>query len=173
MNISGSGTINPYQFQQQMEEHKQQMDDAFSAADIDGSSGVTIEEMTEVLSERGVEFDTDKLSHHFEKMDTNGDGEVSTEERQALLDSMKEQMAGMPPGGAMPPPSGGQETDDSGSLFESLLQSLSEDQEEGSDAQQDLTDLLEKLKSEGYTEDNVNQAIGYIQELIPTISTTA
>ncbi|TAA41714.1 EF-hand domain-containing protein [Corallincola spongiicola] len=183
MNISGTGTFSSIQMKSQMDEVKAQrdeikaqMDEAFATADTDNSNSVSVEEMSAALAAQGAEFNAEKLAQHFTEMDTDEDGQVSVAERDALLESMKDRMEGMPtgmPGETAGGPPGPRAAADTAPLFESLLQSLSEDQEQGSTEQLELNELIEKLQTEGYNQDNVDQAVNYIRELIPIVSTTA
>lgn len=161
MNISGFGGFNPAQMQQQMQ-------DKFNKADVDGSGGMSLEEMTNAAPEG---MNAAKMEKVFNKMDANGDGEVSQEEHSAMMQAMQERMQSIS-GGLSGYPTGNSDANQQ-SPFAMMLQALSEDQEEDSDAKQELDALMEKLQSEGKTSENMHEASRLIKDLVPNVNVTA
>lgn len=81
MNISNAfGTSSA--FQQNM---KVQID----KVDSDGNGGLSFDE---IMTNAPEGIDKNKLEKVFSKIDSNGDGEISSEERQAIKDKMQERM---------------------------------------------------------------------------------
>lgn len=155
MNISGYGAaFSPFQMQQQIQ-------DKFNNADQDGSGGITIEELQSAAPEG---IDTAKMESMFTQMDSNGDGEVTQEERNAMMQMMQDRMQSLN-GNMM---SGADSEDED--PFSILMEALSSDQEANSETKDSLNELMEKLNEEGRTEENMKDAAQLVQSLIPTIN---
>ena len=154
---AGYGGFNPAELQKNMQQQ-------FTAADVDESGSLSKSEATQSMSDKGMsESAIDKM---FSKMDSNGDGEVTAEEQDAMFEQMQERMASM-----QSMMGGGAGKTDSASLFESLLESLSADQEDSDD--DELDDLLEKLREDPNSEQVQKEAASAISQRIPMVDTVA
>lgn len=154
---AGYGGFNPAELQSSMQRK-------FKDADLDESGGISKSEASEAMSDKGIsEAAFDKM---FEKIDQNGDGEVTEEEQKAIFDQMKERMSSMQ--SMMSEPS----RTESASLFESLLNSLKGDQEDGS-SKEELDDLISKLQQDPQSEEVQKEAANVISARIPRIDTKA
>ena len=123
---------------QMMQQIRQQMQQKFQAADTDGVTGLSQEELSslsEQFKSEGKENTpfVDKLQENFEQFDSNSDGQLTKDEVQSGMEA-----AGMrPPGGHPPggPPPGmfeddmqggimSQATDEEESYIDKLLESI-------------------------------------------------
>ena len=135
---------------------------AFVDADADESGSISKTEATQAAQDSGLPDSA--LNKMFSQMDSDGDGEISAQEKSDAYERMQERMASMQ---GSPSISGQTE---SASLFESLLQSLSDDQEE---EDEELDDLIAKLKEDPQSDELNREAANVIDQRIPVIDTTA
>ncbi len=157
MSVIGSsfgGGFDPSQMMQQMK-------DRFKTADIDGSGSVSKAEFVKAGEESGLQ--TTKMDNMFSRMDSNGDGEVSQEEHQAMLDQIDQRITNLMGDG------------DSNSGFDavmSLMQTLQDNSGSESEKQQ-LEAALEKMRSEGNRDKNISESLSLINNIIPGVNTWA
>lgn len=174
MNVTGMGAMPPPPPQM-----RQQMDDAFSAADVDESGGVTLEELTTSLEEQGVAFDQQRLETHYAEMDADGNGEVTDTERQEHLDSMRERLegssiaGGVSVTGMLGGTANGFAGPPAGESMTNLLEEIAADQAEGSELKAGIEGLLAKIETEGFNGRNIDSAMGYVSGLVGSVNTTA
>lgn len=154
---AGSGGFNLADLQNSMQQK-------FKAADIDESGSVSKSEASEAMSDKGIsEAAFDKM---FEKMDQNGDGEITETEQKAIFEQMQERISSMQ--SMMSEPS----RTESASLFESLLNSLKDDQEDESGSD-NLDELIAKLQQDPQSEAVQKEVATVINNQIPMIDTMA
>jgi|GEM_PF-3121771 len=118
--------------------------------------------LTEALSSQGV--DEAKIDKIFGKMDTDGNGEVSYEEQQAMRESMKSRR------GEGNGPRFSEENADANSIksvMESLVNTDIDD-----DIKNQLNSALEKMESDGYSQKSISKSISLLNNLLPTVDVT-
>jgi len=155
MNISGGMSINPSQMAQSMQ-------DKFKVADVDESGAVSKEEFLAAAEE---DTNTKMLDKMFERLDSDGNGEISAAEQQAMAEQMAqraEKMAQMQQGG------GG-----SSDIFSSLLNSLSSDDEESNATDSYINQLKEQLASGEMSKQDMAKSMMEVNKKYPRINTTA
>lgn len=173
MTFSAIGGFNPAQIQQQMQ---QNMQNRFDVADSDQSGSLTFQEM---LDSAPQDANNDRLEKVFAKMDSNGDGEVTSQEQNAMFDNIKQRVAGAieerisqrMSGMTSSLTSAGSEQDKN--PIEAILAAMSEDQEQGSEQQQKLQSMMENLKSEQQNPQRMQQAALAIRSMVTPIQTSA
>jgi len=131
----------------------------FQAADVDESGALSKAEVTNALSAKGL--DTSRVEKMFERMDANGDGEISLQEHSDMLKAMEERMNKLISKGT----SGSGSFDTLISLLEALT-STSEDDDE----KDRLQKMLDKLQSEGLSESNLSEAVSILNSIIPPVN---
>lgn len=150
----GSG-FNPSQMMQGM-------CDKFQTADTDGNEAVSKQEFVHAMEEAG--FNTGKTEKMFDRMDSNSDGEVTTQEFDNMMSMMEQRMASLTGHG------GG--TQESFDAIETLLESL-QSESENDEEKQRWQDALGKMRTEGYNESTMSESLALINDAIPRIDATA
>ena len=112
---------------------KQGANDRFKAADIDGNEVVSKKEFSDFMEQRG--FDTNKTNKIFNRVDGNGDGQISQNEHQDMISFMEQRM------GLMTGEAGSKQGFD---VLKSLLESL-QNESHRDDKKQRLQDVLERV----------------------------
>ncbi|MFD2166766.1 EF-hand domain-containing protein [Thalassotalea euphylliae] len=158
MNVSGSMAIRP-----PMAPTQEQMQERFTNADVDGSGGLTIEEMAASAPEGA---DLSKLQEKFAKLDTDGNGEVTTAEHQAAMEKRMEKMEAM--SGQQ---SFGQFNSQSNTL-DSLLESLSDSDDLTEQQKAKVNSLLSQLEN-GPSKSVLDDTFSLLEEVIPSINVMA
>jgi len=154
MNISGTNNITAREWLQEQ----------FTAADSDGSDTLSLDEVA--ASETGSKIDATQLISNFNEADTNGDGQLTREEQQQHMDAVEQRMQQLSNGGIS------FLDQDSNQSIDSLFDALSA--EEGQeDNRQQLTDMANKLRSEGLTDQNLADSMDILNQAVPPISVTA
>lgn len=156
MNILGSSGFNPVQIQRQMQ-------DKFNTADTDDRGSLTLEELTNATPEG---TDISRMEKMFARVDSNGDGEVTQEERDSMVESMQERMKSLSRN-ATGLASANEESDP----FDTLMKALA-DTEEDSASKGKISLLRDRLQQEGRTKENMQEAAYLVQSLVPSISET-
>jgi Ca2+-binding EF-hand superfamily protein len=156
MNILGSSGFNPVQIQRQMQ-------DKFNTADTDDRGSLTLEELTNATPEG---TDISRMENMFARVDSNGDGEVTQEERDSMVESMQERMKSLSRN-ATGLASANEESDP----FDTLMKALA-DTEEDSASKGKISLLRDRLQQEGRTKENMQEAAYLVQSLVPSISET-
>jgi len=140
----------------------QSMQDRFKNADTDESGSVSKEEF---VSGAGEDRDSATIEKMFARLDSDGDGEITQVEQDAMLEQMSERADKM----AQIKAAGGSSDD----MFASLLESLSSDEEE----EENSNDLISQLKAQfdngELTEQDIAQSMMEINKQFPRINTTA
>ena len=157
MNISGNMPMKPMPSQQQMQER-------FIQADSDESGGLTIEEMKAAAPEGK---DLSKLEQHFSRMDTNGDGEVTSAEQQQAMEDRMTKLESRAGGNG-----GYQSSLANDDMLTDLFNSIAENNTLNAEQQTQLQTLLDKLAS-GDTDNIINESAAMLQDVIPSINLTA
>jgi len=141
----------------------QSMQDRFKNADTDESGSVSKEEF---ISGAGEDRDSATIEKMFARLDSDGDGEITQVEQDAMLEQMSERADKM----AQIKASGGGSDD----MFASLLESLSNDDEDEDDKATDLiSQLKEKFDNGQLSEQDIAQSMMEINKQFPRINTTA
>ncbi|MCW8957312.1 MAG: EF-hand domain-containing protein [Gammaproteobacteria bacterium] len=155
--ISGnfSSGFNPSQMMQGM-------CDRFQTADTDGNEAVSRQEFVHAMEETGL--NTSKTEKIFDRMDSNGDGEVTTQEYEDIMSVMEQRMSSLM--------SHGSGTQDSFDAIETLMESL-ESEADNDEEKQRWQDALGKMRSEGYNESTLSESLALINDAIPRIDATA
>ena len=142
----------------------QMVGDKFKAADTDGSETVSKQEFISALEETGL--DTSKMDMIFSRIDSNGDGQISSQEQQDMM-SMMEQRMGSLMGG-----SGGK----SGEGFNSvttLLETLQSESDSDVEKQR-LQDALDNMRTGGHSSESaMSESLSLINGMIPGINASA
>ena len=102
----------------------------------------------------------------FARVDSNGDGEVTQEERDSMVESMQERMKSLSRN-ATGLASANEESDP----FDTLMKALA-DTEEDSASKGKISLLRDRLQQEGRTKENMQEAAYLVQSLVPSISET-
>lgn len=145
--ISNGMGFDPSQFTQRSTER-------FKTADIDGNEQVSKDEFLQIASANGI--DSSRMENIFNKLDGNGDGSISQQEHQQMMQKAQDRISNM-----MARAQNGEEGFDA---VLSLLESLSEDAVEPSE-QKRLDDVLERLKSGDKSEAALNDGVSLINNL--------
>jgi Ca2+-binding EF-hand superfamily protein len=153
--ISNAMGFDPSQFTQRSTER-------FKTADIDGNEQVSKDEFLQVASAAGV--DASRMETMFNKIDSNGDGSISQQEHQQMMQKAQDRIANM-----IEKAQSGQEGFDT---VLSLMESLSEDAVEPSERQR-LDEVLERLKSGDKSGAALNDGVSIVNNLLPQIDTQA
>ena len=159
MNSIGSNFasgFNPGQMTQKMNEN-------FQNADTDASGTLSRTEAQEIAESQGI--DSAKFDKMFDRMDANGDGEVSLQEQEDMIKAMEERMANFAGGGF----SNESESFDS---VKTLMESLSADTSD-EDKKQQLEEMIEKMKSEGYSQEGLSESVSLLNDLLPPVNVQA
>ena len=149
--------------QSQMMQHMQQMRDKAKTAGLDGNEAISKQDFVQVMEESGqAGAKTEKM---FSQMDSNGDGELSQQEREAMREMMQQRMGSFKGNG------GGNEEEFNS--ISSLLETLQNDTDDD-DKKQNIQDILDKMQSKGgRNESTMNDSLSLINEIIPTVNTSA
>lgn len=143
----------------------------FDAIDTDANGGITADEVAAFRESQGKEVDQTRLDNFFAKADADGNGEISQQELKDRFASARRAAGDYAAMGMKP--LGGEGKAEQSRPLDTLLQALSADTEEGSEEKAEIERLIEELQAEGNTQDSVNNAIEYIQNLIPQINIMA
>lgn len=149
--ISNGSGFDPSVFAQRSTER-------FKAADLDGNEQVSKDEFLKVASANGI--DASRMETVFSKIDRNGDGSISKQEHQQMMQKVQERMSSM-----LEKAQNGQGGFDA---LLALMETLSKDTVEPSEKDQ-LNDVLSKLKSGDKSDTTVNKGVSLINNLVPTI----
>ncbi|WP_229530838.1 EF-hand domain-containing protein [Planctobacterium marinum] len=154
--ITGASGVDPQAMMQKMQEKLQQ-------ADTDNNGALSKAELTESMEEVGhTPSNMDKM---FERMDADGDGELSQEEQLAAQEKMQQRLAQFQSMGAGSGLTGmGYQQN---SAFQNLLDSLDTD----SDEDQDLKAAIEQVQNGNGLADQ--QPWQILNEKMPPINTYA
>lgn len=152
--ISNGSGFDPSVFAQRSTER-------FKAADLDGNEQVSKDEFLKVASANGI--DASRMETVFSKIDRNGDGSISKQEHQQMVQKVQERMSSM-----LEKAQNGQGGFDA---LLALMETLSKDTVEPSEKGQ-LNDVLSKLKSGDKSDTTVNKGVSLINNLVPTIDVT-
>jgi len=129
--------------------------------DTDGNSTISKLEFDVAMEKTGLE--PIKMEKLFNRMDKNGDGEISVQERKDMVASMEQRMGSIMGAG------GKSDSFDSVKALMESLQSESDDDEE----KQMLEDALEKMRTQGYNESVMESSLSLINSVIPSINLSA
>lgn len=158
MNISGNMPMKPAMLSQQ------QMQERFIQADTNESGGLTIEEMKASAPEGK---DLVKLEQHFSRMDSNGDGEVTSAEHQQAMEARMAKLE------SKNSDSNGYQTGlANNDMLTDLFNSIAKNNTLNDEQQTQIQSLLDKLAS-GSTENIIDESAAILQEVIPSINLTA
>ena len=160
-----NGNYNSGFNQSQMMQRIQQQEEQFKAADTDGNESVSKSEFSSAMEDSGM--NVNKIDKKFDKMDTNGDGEVSFQERQDMIEMMEQRMGGMKGKGG-----GGGGHQDNFESVTTLLESLESDSD-NEDEKTKLQDMLDKMRSGGRSQSAMSDSLSLINDLMPGIDITA
>lgn len=152
--------------QSQMMQKMQQQEDKFKAADTDGNESVSKSEFSSAMEDSGM--NVNKIDKKFDKMDTNGDGEVSFQERQDMIEMMEQRMGGMKDKGG----GGGGGHKSNFESVTTLLESLQSDSDD-EDEKIKLQDMIDKMQSRGRSQSAMSDSLALINDLVPSIDITA
>lgn len=152
INGNFSSGLNPSQMMQEMS-------NKFKTADTDGNETVSKQEFDHAMDESGL--DTNKM---FNRMDSNGDGEVSHQEHQDMMSFMEQRMESMMGKGGV--------NKENFDVVQTLIESI-QNESDNDDDKQRLQEVLEKMRSEGYNESTMSESLSLINEVIPRINTSA
>lgn len=155
-----NGNYNSGMNQSQMMQRMQQQEDRFKAADTDENESVSKSEFSSAMEDSGM--NVNKIDKKFDQMDTNGDGEVSLQERQDMIEMMQQRMGGMKGQGG-----GGGHKDNFESVT-TLLESL-ESESDDEDEKTQLQDMLDKMRSRGRSQSTMSDSLNLINELVPAV----
>lgn len=147
--------INPAQI-------KDKLQDRFASADLDENGALSKDEFMANAPENAPASILDKV---FARMDADGNGEVSSEEHQNMIDKMSERMENMP------------KLSESTSyanfgVFKDLFETLAEN-EEDADKSAIIKEQLEKLEKQGYNKQSMATSMATINNMYPNIDTKA
>lgn len=147
--------INPVQISEKIQ-------DRFASTDIDESGTLSKEEFLANAPDKAPASILDKV---FARMDADGNGEVSAEEHQTMIDEMSQRMKNMPKPG---------ESSSYASFnnFKDMLESLAND-EEDDDKSSSIKDLLAKLETQNYDQQSMATSMATINNMYPKIETEA
>ncbi|MEO0574356.1 MAG: EF-hand domain-containing protein [Pseudomonadota bacterium] len=153
--ISNVMGFDPSQFNQQSTER-------FKTADLDGNKQVSKDEFLQVVSANGI--DASRMETTFNRIDANGDGSISQQEHQQMMQKAQDRISNM-----MAKADSGEDGFDA---VLSFMESLSDDAVEPSERQR-LDDVLERLKSGDKSEAALSEGVPLISNLLPQIDTQA
>lgn len=153
--ISNAMGFDPSQFTQRSTER-------FKTADIDGNEHVSKDEFLQVAGANGI--DASRMETMFNKMDGNGDGSISQQEHQQMMQKAQDRISNM-----MAQAQSGEE---GFNAVLSLMESLREDIVEPS-ARQRLDEVSERLKSGDKSGAALNDGVSLVNNLLPQIDTQA
>ena len=159
-----NGNYNSGFNQSQMMQRMQQQEDKFKAADTDGNESVSKSEFSSAMEDSGM--NVNKIDQKFDQMDTNGDGEVSLQERQDMIEMMQQRMGGMKGQGG-----GGGHNKDNYDSVTTLLESLQSDSD-NEDEKTQLQDMLDKMRSRGRSQSAMSDSLNFINEILPGVDET-
>ncbi|MFK5986771.1 MAG: hypothetical protein QM479_15300 [Pseudomonadota bacterium] len=149
--------------QNQMMQHMQQMRDKAKTAGLDSNEAISKQDFVQAMGENGQ--DDAKMEKMFSQMDSNGDGEVSQQEREAMREMMQQRMGSFNGNG------GGNQKDFNS--VSSLLETLKNDTDDD-EQKQKLQDILDKMQSKGgRNESTMNDSLSLINEMLPTVNISA
>lgn len=154
MKILDSSGINPVQMQRQMQ-------DKFSSADTDNSASLTLEEVTNATPGG---TDNSRIEKMFSRMDSNNDGEVTQEERDSMVDKIRERLKSI-----NSIASGLGSAKEESEPFDNLLKALADNETNGP-GKEKITQLRDRMKQEGLTKENMQEAAYIVESLVPSIS---
>jgi len=122
---------------------------------------LTKEGFLEALSAKGV--NETKIEEIFSNMDTDGNGEISYEEEQAMLEARREENG--------PPPRFSQQDADSNSIQSVLESILSSDMDD--DTKTQINSALENMQTSGYSQKSMSDSISLLNEIFPKLDVRA
>lgn len=140
----------------------QGINDKFKAADTDGNDAISKQEFVHAMEESG--FNTNKMDKIFNRMDRNGDGQVSQSEHQEILSFMEQRL------GSLMNREGGIKQGFDG--VQSLIALLQNDSDSG-DKKQRLQEMLGKMRSESYKELTSSEPLSRTNSTTAGINTSA
>ncbi|NQZ08733.1 MAG: hypothetical protein HRT35_16380 [Algicola sp.] len=143
----------------QMRENSQ---DRFASADIDASGALSKDEFLANAPENAPASILDKV---FARMDADGNGEVSAQEQQSMIDEMSERMKNRP----KPGESASYANVDT---FKVMLESLANNEEDSAKSSA-IEDLLAKLEEQGYDKQSMAKSMATINNMYPKVDTKA
>ena len=162
MSVSGShpSGIDPSHMKERMQEQ-------FQNADVDGNNSLSKTEMEDLMTAKGIEeANLDKI---FNRMDADGNGEISRSEKMesnlSRMQRRRENLTG-DSGAGIENTNTGKET------LEGLLESLKADQKDSS-KRSEIHVYIQRLRTEGHTDQNVAESVALINSVVPSINTAA
>ena len=140
---------------------RENLQDRFESTDIDGSGALSKDEFLANAPENAPTSILDKV---FARMDADGNGEVSSQEQQSMIDEMAQRMKNR----LKPDESSSYTNVDT---FKVLLESLANN-EEDSDKSSAVEDLLTKLEEQGYDKQSMAKSMATINNMYPKVDTS-
>ncbi|MDP5030487.1 MAG: EF-hand domain-containing protein [Paraglaciecola sp.] len=166
--ILGMGGVEPAQ---KLQDTQKQAQVNFDAADTNQDGIVSASEFMQILSAEGVE--ASKASEFTKTIDTDGDGNISSQEHQKLLQEMEgrvsklmTKMEGGPDGYSTSPSEQVKEFE----ALKTMMSSVATDTKNEQNSK-DLSALLEQLNTEGYSKEGVQNAMELLNKVAPPINT--
>jgi hypothetical protein len=166
--ISGMGE--PAQKPQDMQKQTQVN---FDAADTNQDGVVSATEFMQMLSTEGVE--ASKANDFIKTIDTDGDGNVSQQEHQQLLQEMEDRMSKLMAKMEGGPDGYSASQSEQVKEFEALktmMSTVAKDTKNQTDSG-NLNALLDQLETEGYSKQGVQNAMELLNKVAPPINTMA
>jgi Ca2+-binding EF-hand superfamily protein len=160
MSVSGShpSGIDPSHMKQRMQEQ-------FRSADVDGNRSLSKIEAKDLMIAKGI--DGANLGKVFNRMDADGNGEISRlEQKEAHMSHMQRRMENLTGDSG----AGIEDTNTGKETLEGLLESLKADQKDQS-KRSDIHVYIQRLRTEGHTDQNVAESVALINSVVPSINT--
>jgi Ca2+-binding EF-hand superfamily protein len=146
---------------------KERMQEKFQNADVDGNHSLSKTEAKDLMLAKGI--DGANLGKVFSRMDADGNGEISRmEQKEAHMSHMQRRMENLTGDSEV-----GIENTNTGKVaLEGLLESLKADLQDPS-KRSEIHVYLQRLRTEGHTEQNVAESAALINSVVPSINTAA
>jgi len=149
---------------------KQKITERFQESDVNEDGVVSETEVKDSLLAQGIEDvkATEMVEKLFKHADADENGEISTQEHNNMLASMEERMSQLTPEG-YDQKGEGKGLDAMTSLVESLLADMDDDNEQ----KDQLTEMLEKMKSSDFSKEDFSESISVLNDIIPSVNVKA
>jgi len=139
----------------------QSMQDRFSAADLDQSSSVSKDEfLSNAEGTRGPSM----LEKVFDRMDSDGNGEVTAQEHQAMMEEMSERMGSR----SSAPSAENASVESFVAMVEEMSNAETDTQRSGS-----LREMLDTFQSDSVDRQSISKSMATLNNMYPRIDTKA